>query len=171
TSAAASDTLARPERAPGRRVPSCRRRRNDFSANAQLDERAQPLELRGEDAAAERCQAIVASPLVVVGERRATFGLVDQSVGFEATDGAIQVSRLELDRAVGVLDDVLANAVAVAVAGREHGEYEQLDGLQWELRGKRGVCGHVGWETDIVISTICIRHRNGQNGWRRSGKL
>ena len=109
-------------------------RRDDPALVAESHQRAQSLELRGEHAPAERGQPVVATPLVVLVGGRPLVLTRRSAVCLEPADRAVEISRLERDRAVGVLEDVLTDSVSVAVAGGEHGEHEQLDRLEREQR-------------------------------------
>jgi len=103
------------------------------------NQRAQPLDFRGEDASPEREQAVVDAPLVGVGGERA-LRLVDEALRLEPADVAIQVPGLERDAAARVIDDVLTDAVAVAITATEHRQDQQLDRLEGEQGN--GVAGH-----------------------------
>src|SRR5262245_9676364 len=92
-----------------RRV-ACGCRRDDSTRFAESDEIAQALELSGEHLPAERRQPVVPPSLVIGLDGWTTPRLVDESVLLEASDGAVEITRLELDTAAGVLEDVLSDA-------------------------------------------------------------
>jgi len=74
-----------------------------------------------------RCrESIVPSTLVITLRGRSTRRLFDESFIEQSSDASVQVAGLETHTALSVLDDVLSNAIAVALTAREHREDEEI---------------------------------------------
>jgi len=106
-----------------------------------MNEGAQPFELRGEDASTKRREPEV-SPALVVVDAAATLRDVDQCLGVETPNVPVKISRFDLDRFTGVIEDRLANGVTVKGRVREHCEHEKLERPEgkkrfWTIVGSR----------------------------------
>ena len=70
----------------------------------------------------------------IIGIRRGTpSALLEQAVVTEPADGPVQRSGLELQVAVGVLEDVLHDAVPVPFLRGQHQEDQEVDGSEREV--------------------------------------
>ena len=102
----------------------------------------QPHHVGGEDPSAEGGHAIAKVPHVVA-RRGATRGDLDQRLLLHAADVPVQIPRLQLDPALGVIEDLLTDRIVVALALGEHRQDRGLDrsegqegfriGARWHL--------------------------------------
>src|SRR5574338_866546 len=104
------------------------------------DERAEPLELRREHAAAEGREPVVDASLVVLLSPR---HVDDEPVVLEAPDVPVEVPCLDGDAAPGRLQHFLSDGVAVPVTGAEDREDQELDGAKRKKAERVGALGHL----------------------------
>src|SRR5919199_1070674 len=90
---------------------SCGRRADDPPRFGEPDELAQPRHLGGEHPPAERRQAVVDAARVIARRPATPGGGFHESLALDPPVLGVEVSRLELDASLGVLEDVLADAV------------------------------------------------------------
>src|ERR1041384_2833298 len=93
-------------------------------------QRPEPRALGGPHPPAEWREAVVDPALVLLSGGRLRLGH-EPGVG-EPADVAVEAPGLERDLSAGVVEDVLAEAVAVAAAAGEHGEEERLHRAEGE---------------------------------------
>ena len=113
---------------------SCCRRCNDAALFTQLHELSHPLQLGGKNAFAERCEAIVATAFVVIALGGTAPGFLEQPVTFEMANRSIEVAGFERDQTVGMLEDVLTDAIAVALSGGHASSTMRVDRFERKQR-------------------------------------
>ncbi len=114
-------------------ISSCARWDENPVLLGQAHQRTQALHLRGESSAPRGGKPIIDASFVRLVARRS--GLGDETTVLEPTYVAVKVSGLDVHVLLCVVENVLADAIAVPVARGEDGEDQQLGWLEHGLMG------------------------------------
>src|SRR6185503_13589202 len=134
------------------------KRLNDAPRLGQADQLAHPKHLGGEHAPAKGRQLVVDAARIVLrgGPAGSRF---DEVLLLEPPDVPVEVARLELHGASRVLEDVLADAIAMPVAGGEHHQNEAFDWTEWEQGVGLGVFAGHGLDDRVNSPIVYLTRR------------
>jgi hypothetical protein len=122
--------------------PPPRRRWQHLRLPGEIDEQREPLRLAAQHAPPLRRDPVVSPPRIGV---RLAVDFLDPAIVTEALDRRVQRARLELDRAVGALEDVLDDRVSVLRSARK-GEQDGVDDVGERSRVGDGQGGLQGFK-------------------------